>query len=250
MLSTLAAAAVLLLLILTPASRRLADLSGGAVAVYVVLLTLLLELVTLPLAFQAGWRLERKYGLSRETAAGWLRDQLKGLAVFLPVAVLAAEAVYVAIRTWPDAWWLPAGLMLTAGVIAMARLAPVLLMPLFVRVKPLERPELVRRLQALSARAGIPIVSVFEWQLGERTSKANAALTGIGATRRILLSDTLLAAYSDDEIEVILAHELSHHVHHDLWSAMAVEAVLFDDAIDDDDEGTSRAPDLHATAAQ
>ena len=225
-LSTLVAAAVLVFLIVTPASRRLADVSGGSVTVYVVLLALLIELLTLPLAFQVGWRLERKYGLSRETAGAWLRDQLKGLAIVLPLMALAAEAVYLAARTWPETWWLPAAVVLTAGVIALAHLGPVLLMPLFVRVKPLERPELSRRLAALSARAGVAIVGAFEWQLGERTSKANAALTGLGSTRRILLSDTLLAAYSDDEIEVILAHELSHHVHHDLWSAIAVEAAL------------------------
>jgi STE24 endopeptidase len=67
---------------------------------------------------------------------------------------------------------------------------------------------------------------VFEWRMSEKTRKANAALTGIGRTRRILLSDTLLAEHSDDEIEVILAHELSHHVHHDIWKALAAEAVL------------------------
>jgi STE24 endopeptidase len=225
-LSTLVAAAVLTFLIVTSASRWLADLSRGSVAVYVVLLALLIELLTLPLAFQVGWRLERKYGLSRETAGAWLRDQLKGLAIVLPLMVLAAEAVYLAARMWPETWWLPAAAVLTAGVIALAHLGPVVLMPLFVRVRPLDRPELSRRLAALSARAGVPIVGAFEWQLGERTSKANAALTGLGSTRRILLSDTLLAAYSDDEIEVILAHELSHHVHHDLWSAIAVEAAL------------------------
>ena len=56
--------------------------------------------------------------------------------------------------------------------------------------------------------------------------KANAALAGIGRTRRILLSDTLLAEHSDDEIEVILAHELAHHVHRDIWSAIVLETVL------------------------
>jgi STE24 endopeptidase len=182
--------------------------------------------VTLPFAFEAGSRLERKYGLSRETAGGWLRDHLKGFAVGLPVAIVAAEVVYFAIRTWPQWWWLPAAAMLTAGLVLLAHLAPVVLMPLFVRVKPLDRPELSKRIAGLSARAGVPVVGVFEWELGARTSKANAALTGMGSTRRILLSDTLLAAYSDDEIEVILAHELAHHVHRDLWSAVAVESVL------------------------
>lgn len=225
-LSTGAATAVLLALALTPGSRWLADLSRGYVWLYVTLLALLIEVVTLPFAFEAGWRLEKRYGLSRESAGGWARDRLKGFAVGLPIAIAAAEAVYVCARAWPERWWLAAGAMLTAGLIAIAHLAPVVLMPLFVRIKPLDRPELARRLAALTERAGIPIVGVFEWELGARTSKANAALTGFGSTRRILLSDTLLASYSDDEIEVILAHELSHHVHHDLWLAVAVESLL------------------------
>lgn len=225
-LSTCFAAALLVLFVVTPLSRWLADAVHGSVTLYVLALAVVIETLTLPLSFHAGWRLERRYGLSRETAGAWLRDQVKGFAVFAGVAVLAAEAVYFTARTWPEQWWLPAGLLLTAGTVAMTHLAPVLLMPLFVRVKPLDRPELARRLARLSERAGVPVVGAFEWQLGDRTSKANAALTGLGATRRILLSDTLLASYSDDEIEVILAHELSHHVHHDLWAAMLVQAAL------------------------
>lgn len=224
--STATAAALLMILVATPASRALANLSRGSIALYVILLAVIVEIVTLPFAFQTGWRLERKYGLSRESAGGWLRDHLKGAGIGLVIAVAAAEAVYFAARTWPTNWWLAAAGMLTLGMVVLVHAAPVVLMPLFVRVKPLERPELSRRLASLSARAGVPIVGVFEWELGARTSKANAALTGLGSTRRILLSDTLLAAYSDDEIEVILAHELAHHVHRDIWSAVAVESVL------------------------
>jgi STE24 endopeptidase len=111
-------------------------------------------------------------------------------------------------------------------LVGLAQLAPVLLLPLFYDFKPLDRPDLVRRLMALADRAGARVLGVFEWRLSDRTRKANAALTGIGRTRRILLSDTLLAEHSDDEIEVILAHELAHHVHRDIWSGIALETVL------------------------
>jgi STE24 endopeptidase len=111
-------------------------------------------------------------------------------------------------------------------MIGMAQLAPVYLLPLFYTFRPLERPALVNRLLKLAERAETRILGIFEWKMSEKTRKANAALTGIGRTRRILLSDTLLAEHSDDEIEVILAHELSHHVHHDIWKALAIEAAL------------------------
>jgi STE24 endopeptidase len=102
----------------------------------------------------------------------------------------------------------------------------VLLLPLFYEFKPLQREALAARLVTLADRAGARVFGVFEWRLSDRTKKANAALTGLGRTRRILLSDTLLAGHSDDEIEVILAHELAHHVHRDIWSAIALETAL------------------------
>jgi STE24 endopeptidase len=105
-------------------------------------------------------------------------------------------------------------------------MAPVWLMPLFYRFQPLEREALRQRLLALSQRAGVGVIGAFEWGLGEKTSRANAALVGAGRTRRIIVSDTLLKDYSDDEIEVILAHELAHHVHHDIWTALAVETLV------------------------
>jgi len=92
--------------------------------------------------------------------------------------------------------------------------------------QPLERDRLRTRLMALAERAGARVLGAYEWGLGEKTKKANAALTGLGSTRRILVSDTMLEAYSDEEIEVILAHELAHHMHGDIWKGIAFEAAL------------------------
>ena len=108
----------------------------------------------------------------------------------------------------------------------LVNLAPVLLLPLFFTFKPLQKEVLCDRLPALASKAGTRVMGVYEWTLSDRTKKANAALTGIGHTRRILLSDTLLADYSDDEIEVILAHELAHHVHRDIWTSIVFDMAL------------------------
>jgi len=110
--------------------------------------------------------------------------------------------------------------------VVISRIAPVWLMPMFYRFAPLEREGLRERLLTLSTRAGVPVLGAFEWGLGAKTSRANAALVGAGRTRRIIVSDTLLKGYSDDEIEVILAHELAHHVHFDIWAALAVETLI------------------------
>src|SRR5205823_2262928 len=96
----------------------------------------------------------------------------------------------------------------------------------FYRVKPLDKEALRARLLALADRAGAKVLGVYEWGLSEKTKKANAALAGIGSTRRILVSDTMLTEYSDEEIEVVLAHELAHHMHGDIWKGIGFESLL------------------------
>jgi STE24 endopeptidase len=206
------------------------DLAGRSfligTAAYAGALVLLAECVQLPFAFYLGVTLERRYGLSTQPTSHWWADRAKAAAIGLVFTVLAAVTVRALLRWTPDYWWAYAAATFTAALVLLAQAAPVLFMPLFYEFTPLQRPGLVDRLFALAARANTRVMGVFEWKLGTRTRKANAALAGIGRTRRILLSDTLLAEHSDDEIEVILAHELSHHVHHDIWKGMALEAVL------------------------
>ncbi|OFW02469.1 MAG: hypothetical protein A3I61_15675 [Acidobacteria bacterium RIFCSPLOWO2_02_FULL_68_18] len=231
---TASGALLLGLLVVTGWSAALRDAAaafGGeslvlTLVVYVVLLALLGEAVQLPLAFYQGVTLERRYGLSKETTARWWLDRVKAGGLALVFAVGGALLVWGLLRWDPERWWLTTALCFGIVLVVLAQLAPVLLLPLFYRFEPLERPALASRLAALAGRAGARIAGVFEWQIGDRTRKANAALAGIGRTRRILLSDTLLAEHSDDEIEVVLAHELAHHVHRDIWKAIAFEGVL------------------------
>ena len=228
------AAAWLLLLLSTGWSTSLRNLAAAVagpsfsltVIGYVVLVAVLTEAVQLPLAFYQGVVLEWRYDLSTQTAARWWRDRLKADGVALVFASLGALIVCSLLRFTPESWWLSAALCFSFVLVLLAQLAPVLLLPVFYTFRPLQRPALSERLVRLADRAGARVLGVFEWQLSDRTRKANAALTGIGRTRRILLSDTLLAEHSDDEIEVVLAHELAHHVHHDIWKAIALDAVL------------------------
>lgn len=196
------------------------------VIVYTVLLTLLVELGSLPIAFYSGFLMERRYGLSNQILRGWIVDQAKGLVLGLAVGAGAAAVVYGLIRQSPAHWWLPAGLVFAAAIVGLAILGPVLLLPFFYSLRPLDRTSLRARLLALAERAGVSALDVYEWGLAAKTRKANAALAGLGATRRILVSDTMLAEYSDEEIEVVLAHELAHHVHRDIWRGLVLESVV------------------------
>jgi STE24 endopeptidase len=225
-LAVCAAGALLAGLAATPASVAIRALANGSVAVYTAVLAALYEIVTLPIAFYGGYVLERRYGMSRETVGRWSADRAKAAALGAVLAVAGAEIVYAAIRTSPRWWWALSALVFAAAAALLARVTPTLLLPLFFRFHPLGRESLRDRLVALSGRAGVPVLGVYEWGLGARTRRANAALVGAGTTRRILLSDTLLANYSDDEIEVILAHELGHHVHRDIQKGLIAEAAL------------------------
>lgn len=199
----------------------------GAAAIYAVVLVLLNEVGAAPLDFFNGFVLERRYGLSTETAGHWLKDRVKALTVGVVVSALAVGFIYAALEWWPQRWWIAATIGFLAFAVLLTKLGPVLLLPLFFRFAPLDREPLRQRLMALAARAGTRVVGAYEWRLSDRTKKVNAALTGLGATRRVLVSDTLLSGeYSDDEIEVILAHELGHHVHGDIWKGILLEAVL------------------------
>ena len=205
--------------------------SPSTVALYVSALAAVQALAMLPLACFDGFVLERRFGLSTESMRVFIRDHLKAVLVNVALALVAAEVVFAAIRMSPGAWWAIAAGALTLGMALLAGLAPVLLFPLFYRFKRLDRRELHDRLAALSQRAGVRVLGVYEWGLGAKSRRANAALVGSWRTRRVLVSDTLLADYTDDEIEVILAHELGHHAHRDLLTGLALEAVLITAAL-------------------
>jgi STE24 endopeptidase len=171
-----------------------------------------------------GLRLERRFELSNQKTRAWLWDEVKGFLVALVLAGFTAELLYLTIRQSPQHWWLIAWAMFMVLFIVMAQIAPLILFPIFYKFEPLENEDLKQRLVRLSERAGTRIRGIYKWNLSEKSKKANAALTGLGATRRIILADTLLDHYSPEEIEAVLAHELGHHVHKHILKSIFVQA--------------------------
>ena len=221
---------ILLILLFTGGSAALRTLAISAtprpwlsLCVYLLLFGAITQVAGLPLDYLRGFWLEHRYGLSKLTLGGWLLDQLKGLAVSAVLGLLAVEFLYAVIRRWPGHWWVICACVFLLFFILMANLAPVLILPIFYKFRPLENSSLTERLLELSRRAGTSVKGVFEWKLGEKSKKANAALLGLGNTRRIILSDTLLAGFSDDEIEAVLAHEFGHHVHRHILQLIAIQ---------------------------
>jgi STE24 endopeptidase len=197
-----------------------------ALGVFVTWLVVLVDSATFPVALYRGYWLEKRYGLSLETLPRWLWDHLKALGLQVVLAIPAALVIYACIRQAPGWWWLYAGGAFAVFVVVLTHVAPVLLLPVFFSMRPLGNDSLRARLASLAQRAGTRVVGIYEWGLGEKTTKANAALVGMSRTRRILVSDTLVREYSEDEIEAILAHELAHHVHRDVWKGVLAETLL------------------------
>jgi STE24 endopeptidase len=196
-----------------------------ALVLYVVAFVLMADALTLPFAFYQGVTLERRYRLSTQSTPRWWIDRAQSTGVALVIRI--GEALVLTAILWSASayWWWLASVVFSGVLVVLARLSPVVLLPVFYRFQPLERPALAARLRSLAERANTGIVDVFEWELSDRTGRTRAVLAGLGRSRRILLSDTLLAEYSDDEIEVILAHEIAHHVHGDLWAGLLIESL-------------------------
>jgi len=173
-----------------------------------------------------GFRLERRFKLSTQRFRSWLWDETKGFLVSMVLGAVVVELLYFTIRQWPQNWWLLAWALFMALFVLLAQLAPVVLFPIFYKFEPLEDEELRRRLVILGERAGTRVRGVYRWKLSEKSNKANAALTGLGNTRRIILADTLLDNYTPDEIEAVLAHELGHHVHRHILKSIFVQALI------------------------
>lgn len=196
------------------------------VAGYFLLLTVGYGMLTFPLEYYGGFRLPHKYGLSNQTLREWLADEAKGGLLSLALGLVVVELVYLLLRTCPDWWWLvTGGFMLVFGVV-LANLAPVVFVPLFYKLKPLEDEGLEARLGGLARRAQTSVRGVYTIDLSTKTKAANAMLMGLGNTRRIVLGDTLLDEYQPEEIETIVAHELGHQAGHDLWWGLLLQSLL------------------------
>jgi len=196
------------------------------VLVYFLILILGYEIITAPIAYYSGFVLPHRYGLSTLSLKSWLGDLFKGLALGLVLEVLVIEFVYALLAFQPQTWWLWVALAMLFFSVVMANLAPVLILPIFYKFTPLPEGDLTKRLLALAERAHTRVRGVFTMHLSNKTTAANAALMGLGNTRRIVVGDTMLDRYTPDEIEVVLAHELGHHVHHDIWKLIISQSVL------------------------
>ena len=224
--------AYLVTLLLTGAGRAVALWAAQltpAVWAQVGLVTLALGLahgaLGLPVTLARGYWLPRRFGLLHQPLGAWLADRLKALLIGGALGLAAVEIAYALITLTPY-WWLVAAGVFLVVQIALTAVVPVWIVPLFYRLSPLADAELRERLLGLARRAGVDAVGVFVADQSRKSRTANAAVIGLGRTRRILVFDTLLQSFTTEEIESVLAHELGHHVHGDIRRGLLVHGLL------------------------
>lgn len=183
-------------------------------------------ILTAPLTYYSGFVLPHRYEQSTQSRRAWLLDQAKSLLVGGTLGLIVLEIVYWLLRAAPASWWLWMGLVMLLFSVLLSHLAPVLIFPLFYQFTPLEDEDLINRLTRLAERAGVRVQGVYVFDMSRKTVAANAALMGLGHTRCIALGDTLIEHFTANEIETVMAHELGHHVHHDLPLGILVQSLL------------------------
>jgi len=188
------------------------------VPVFVLIFGGIYFVLDIPMSYYSGFVLPHRYDQSTQTLKDWITDQVKGMLIGGPIGLVLLELLYFALRTTGGLWWLWAVGGLLVFNVLLSNLAPVLIMPIFNKFVPLgeEHQDLAERLLKLAERAHTKVKGVYKFDMSRRTKSANAALTGIGNTRRIVLGDTLINEFTPDEIETVLAHELGHQVHRDI----------------------------------
>ena len=183
-------------------------------------------LVSLPLSFYSHYTVEHQFGLSNQSLRRWLRNWSLSNVLTIALGVALNVGLFWIIWHTGTYWWLIAAAAFFVVSIVLGQLAPVLIVPLFYKVEPIENTELDARMKQLAQGTGLTIEGVYRLGLSADTQKANAMLAGLGRTRRVLMGDTLLEKFTPDEIDVIFAHELGHHVHRHIPKMIATGVVV------------------------
>ena len=182
-----------------------------ALLIYVTILGIVSAILSLPVDYFFGFRLEHRFGLSNLTFSNWIKEALKSVAVGIAFGLPVLLLFYLILLNFQQLWWLWFSCVILIYSVILAQIAPVLIFPIFYKFKPIENESLKKRILELCEKVGFKVKGVYSFDMSKTTKKANAAFTGLGRTKRIILSDTLLSGFTEDEILTVFAHELGHY---------------------------------------
>lgn len=225
--------AVLIILVFTGLSKEIESIAYSFTSgKYLALLIFLgiigagQGIINFPLDFYSGYILEHKFNLSNQTIAGFFKEKLKGFVLGLVIGIPVLFAFYYILSNSGNMWWLVLGIVMFTFSILLGRIAPTVIMPLFYKFVPVENEDIKNRLTALCKKTGVKVQGIFTFDMSKNTKKANAAFTGIGKSRRIILGDTLMNNFSVSEIETVFAHEVGHYTKRHILKLMTVSTLM------------------------
>jgi STE24 endopeptidase len=196
------------------------------VSLYIFALLLIKSIFFFPFDYYTGHLHEKKFQLSNQDFGQWLKDKIKALALSMALSIAAVNVLYFFLEKSPALWWVYCAAVWLFFSVVLAMLFPVLIIPMFFRLKKMEKSDLTDRLYRLSEKVPMQILGIYEIDLSRKTQKANAALTGLFSTKKILLGDTLLREFSSEEIESVVAHEMGHFRHRHIWKLVFLNTVF------------------------
>ena len=223
----------LLVLIFTGLSKDIATFSYQfssnvyvALIIFILFLLIIQSIISFPFSFYSGYCVEHKYSLSNQTFFRWMWEEIKSSLISIVLSVPLLLLMLYILKNYENNWWVWFGIIIFLFSVVIAKITPTFILPLFYKFKPINDEAIVERLNALCGKENISTKGIFSFNLSKETKKANAFFTGIGKSKSINLSDTLLEQFSIDEIETVFAHELGHNRHKHLWKGMIFNTVV------------------------
>jgi len=196
------------------------------VGVYFVSFLIINFVIDFPLSYYQGYMRQHAYGLSNQTLSKWFGDQFTGLLIGIVTGFLFLWIPYLLLKKSPRRWWLYTGLLAIPFLVLVILVQPVWIDPLFNKFGPMKNKELETKILQLAERAGIEGSRVYEVEKSEDTKALNAYVTGFGATKRIVLWDTIIAKLDEDELLFVMGHEMGHYTLGHVWKTIIFLSLL------------------------
>jgi len=194
--------------------------------IYIIIFYTLYNFIVWLFDYFLSYRLDKKFNLSNQSSLAWLTDKIKIIILNLLLIIVSGRLIIFLYEFYPEYWWALFAIIGSIFMIIIQYMFPVMIIPIFFKLTSYPENDLKKKLQDLFSRAGLKIEDIYEINLSKKTSSANAAVTGLGKNRKILLADTLEDNYTDGEITAIMAHEIGHNVNRDQFKSIIYQPLI------------------------
>ncbi len=210
-------------------AERISSRRSVQALIFAPLFFMTLGVLSLPTEIYENW-VERKFGISVQSWSSWIWDWTKGQFLGIVLGIMLISILYAVIRSSPRRWWFYFWLVSLPIAVILVFLQPLVVDPMFHKFEPLSQkdPALTASLEQMVQRAGqnIPPERMFWMGAGEKTTALNAYVTGLGASKRIVVWDTTIAKMTTPQIVLVAGHEMGHYVLEHIWKGLAFAALI------------------------